>query len=212
LPSHLRGPVIRNVIAYIDGFNLYNGLKAKHKRRFHWLDLEAMCRELLEADQTLVGVRYFTAPVRNDPPGLQRQQAYWNALKVETIVEIVLGRFQKKEPHCFKCGATWTTYEEKETDVSIAVALVEDAALGLFDTALVVSADSDLCPAVRSVARLRPEARVVAAFPPKRHSDQLRKAVHAAFTIGDGVLRRSLLPDVIVTSAGHRIERPLTWR
>lgn len=36
---------------------------------------------------------------------------------------------------------------KKETDVNIAVTLVEDAALRCYDTALVISADSDLCPA-----------------------------------------------------------------
>jgi uncharacterized LabA/DUF88 family protein len=170
-----------------------------------------MCRAFLKPDQTLVGVRYFTAPVRSNETGLQRQQAFWNALRATTSVEIILGRFQKKEPRCFTCGATWISYEEKETDVSIAVSIVEDAALGNFDTALIVSADSDLCPAVRSAQRLRSSAHVVAAFPPKRHSDQLRKAVDGAFTISEGVLKRSLLPDLVTTSTGHRIERPSTW-
>jgi uncharacterized LabA/DUF88 family protein len=50
----------------------------------------------------------------------------------------------------------WTIYEEKETDVSLAVSLLEDAAMDRYDVALLFSADSDLCPAVRAVRRVRP--------------------------------------------------------
>jgi hypothetical protein len=35
------------VVAYVDGFNLYHGLKAKHGRRYLWLDLEALVTSLL---------------------------------------------------------------------------------------------------------------------------------------------------------------------
>lgn len=39
-------------------------------------------------------------------------------------------------------------YEEKETDVSTAVTLVEYGVTDRFDMALLITADSDICPAV----------------------------------------------------------------
>ncbi|MGH3867164.1 MAG: hypothetical protein ACRDQ4_13670 [Pseudonocardiaceae bacterium] len=33
---------------------------------------------------------------------------------------VVDGRFQQKSRHCRDCGAAWTVYEEKETDVNSA--------------------------------------------------------------------------------------------
>jgi hypothetical protein len=45
---------------------------------------------------------------------------------------------------CRRCGSVWASYEEKETDANIAVALVADAAASASDIALIVSADSDL--------------------------------------------------------------------
>jgi len=71
-----------DVIAYIDGFNLYNGLKASYQRRFLWLDLEALCTKLLVDDQHLRAVKYFTAPVRRQPQALRRQQKFWSALDI----------------------------------------------------------------------------------------------------------------------------------
>lgn len=79
-----------------------------------------------------------------------------------------------------------------------------------FDVALVLSADSDLCPGVRALKRLRPEKRVVAVFPPKRRSDDLRSAADATFTLGEANVRRSLLPQAV--QAGQiTLERPAKW-
>lgn len=204
---------MRRVTAYIDGFNLYNGLRDGYQRKYLWLDLEALCGDLLLADQELTSVKYFTAPVRNNPASLRRQQKFWNALGAHcNVVTIQLGRFQEKTVTCRSCSVSWPSYEEKETDVGIAVALVEDAAVQAFDTALVVSADSDLCPAIHAVRRLHPGARVVAAFPPKRRSDDLRAAVDGSFTIAERKLQAALLPDPVVSAEGRSFPRPNRWR
>jgi hypothetical protein len=76
--------------------------------------------------------------------------------------------------------------EEKEFDVSLAVQLVEDAAGGVFDQALIVSGDSDMAPAVHAVRRLRPDARLVALFPPRRSSHQLEVLADATLRIFTG--------------------------
>jgi uncharacterized LabA/DUF88 family protein len=200
------------VMAYVDGFNLYHGIKARHGRRYLWLDLEGLARRLLKPGQRLAGITYFTASVRNDPAALARQNAYLSALRAVTSVEVVRGRFQHKRATCHSCGASWTTYEEKETDVNIAVRLVEDAALQRYDTALVISADSDLCPAVRSAKRLHPSGKVVIVFPPNRHSDELKRAGDSAFSVGDAVLRRAQLPETVTDHRGVVFTCPATWK
>lgn len=200
------------VAVYIDGFNLYNGLREKHGRKYLWLDLEGVARRLLRPGQQLVAVRYFTASVRNHPAGQGRQTTYLNALRAFTSIDVVLGRFQEKKRVCFNCGHTYRTYEEKETDVSIAVSLLEDGVTDLFDTALLLSADSDLCPGIKALGRLKPQKRVIAVFPPKRRSDELRRVTHAAFTLGDAIIRQSILPDTVTTVSGNRYQRPTRWR
>src|SRR5216683_3969676 len=195
-------PVVR-VAAYVDGFNLYFGLKAMRGRKYLWLDVQALAVSLLRPGQTLEQVSYFTARVRNDPDGKQRQSAYLDALAAHSnLVAIIDGRFQEKDRRCWQCGTMWTVYEEKETDVNIAVTLVEDAVRDRYDTALLISADSDLCPAIRSMKRLCPEKRIVAAFPPRRHSVDLRGAVDGYLFIGDDKIRQSQLPGEIVTAGG----------
>lgn len=68
-------------MVYIDGFNLYHGLKARHGRTYLWLDLGTLAHRLLKPGQALAGVKYFTASVRNNPAALARQNAYIGALR-----------------------------------------------------------------------------------------------------------------------------------
>lgn len=50
-----------------------------------------------------------------------------------------------------------TSYEEKMTDVNIAVELLGDAQDDAFDTAIIISGDSDLTPPVRATLSRYPE-------------------------------------------------------
>lgn len=201
------------VKVYVDGFNLYHGMRSKHGRRYHWLNLEALAKNILRPHQTLVQVDYFTARVRKQPEAQERQATYLDALAAHSdCVRIVEGRFQEKTRCCRACRVERVFYEEKETDVSIAAGLIEDAVNDVFDAAMLISADSDLCPAVRTVRRLRPEKRIFAAFPPMRRSDDLRAAVKGqVLNISTAKIRQSQLPDSVWLGT-VKLERPAHWK
>ena len=76
-------------MAYVDGFNLYYGLKSKGWKRYYWLDVWRLAENLMRHGQ-LIGVKYFTACVRANPPKEARQQAYLGALRAHRPeVEII---------------------------------------------------------------------------------------------------------------------------
>lgn len=198
---------------YVDGFNLYHGLHQQSGRKHLWLDLVALAQSL-RPQSTVVKVMYFTAPVLNDSSGLARQQRYLAALAAQNpnVLEIVQGRYQQKTKSCRGCGSTWRVYEEKETDVNIAVNLVADAANKLTDAALIISADSDLAPGVRLAKQLYPNLFVASAFPPNRVSNELKTLMPASFHIGMGKIRKSQLPPTVVDAAtGKQWTRPPKW-
>jgi uncharacterized LabA/DUF88 family protein len=200
------------VAAYVDGFNLYYGLRAKYQRKYLWLDVQALVGNLLRPGQALKQVTYFTARVRNDVDGERRQEDYLAALTEHSrLVTVVDGRFQEKLKRCKACGVISIGYEEKETDVNMALRLIEDAVEDRYDMALLISADSDLCPVITTLKRLRPHKRVVIAFPPKRYSTELKRTANGFVSIGDDKLRRSQLPPVVTTDGGLTFLRPKEW-
>ena len=202
------------VAVYIDGLNLYYGLKSKGWRRYYWLDVLQLAVKLLRSRQSLAIVRYFTArflPQAHDPNQHIRQDTYLQALATLPGVTIQYGHHLPKTGTCQRCGSTWTTFEEKMTDVNIAMALLRDSQLNIFDTALLITADSDLTGPIDAVLREIPSKRVVVAFPPNRTSGQLRSLATATFTLGRAVISSSQLPLKVVKPDGHVLTRPARW-
>ncbi len=97
------------------------------------------------------------------------------------------------------------------TDVNIATELLADAFIGAYDTAIIISGDSDMTPPILAVHKHFPNKRIVVAFPPKRNSVQLANAAHAKFRIGRAKFRDSQLPNKIVLSSNTTLERPKSW-
>jgi len=220
----MSNPSGRRVIAYVDGFNLYFGLRDAGYARYLWLDIHALARNLLRRGQMLIEAKYFTARISGSskatPANLRkhldakqrRQAAYLEALASLPGLQIIEGHFLPKTMTCKRCHNTWDSPEEKMTDVQIATELLTDAYQDRFDTALLISGDSDLVPPIRSIRRLFPHKRVVVCFPPRRHAKELRQVAHAAVSVGRRTLAKSLLPPQVVLPDGTTLSCPPTWR
>ena len=212
-PRKMHDPVgYERVIVYIDGFNLYYGIRTKRWRRYYWLDVRALSENLLRPGQRLVKVRYFTARISPSSIGrFKRQGAFLEALETRDNLHLHYGHYLAKSRRCSHCGANVIIYEEKMTDVNIAVELLGDAQDDAFDTAVIISGDSDLTSPVLATLNRYPEKRVIIAFPPARHSSQLEHAATAAFTIGRKKLKDSQLPEEVVKPDGFVLRRPTQW-
>ncbi len=199
------------VVSYVDGFNLYFGLKESRFERYLWLNLFRLSLELLKPGQQLYRVKYFTSRISRPEDKRKRQTNYLEALGALANFEIFEGQFLDKPKECFGCHRTWLDHEEKMTDVNIATQLLLDAFDDKCDTALVVSADSDLVPPILAIRQRFPAKRIVAVFPPSRFSIHLRNACHAAFPIGRANLAASVFPDEVTKPDGYVLKRPPTW-
>jgi len=202
----------QRVITYIDGFNLYFGLKAARWKRFYWLNLQAMAKNLLKHDQELVFTKYFTSRISYPQDKQQRQSTFIEALETLNDLKIFFGHYQTNPQYCRKCGNREMIPSEKMTDVNIAVEMMSDAYQGHFDTALLVSADSDLTAPIVTIKNLFPEKRVVVAFPPMRHSVQLQRLAHGYLQIGRANLAKSIFPDKIQKTDGFTLQKPSEWK
>jgi len=203
---------MNRVIAYIDGFNLYFGLREKGWHRFYWLNVQLLAQNLLKLNQELVMTKYFTARIIGSPDKEKRQSTFIEALETVPNLEIIYGKYQLNPRECTHCGFKDQVPNEKMTDVNIAVEMLSDAVKDKFDTALLLSADSDLAPLIRAIKSTFTQKRVVVVFPPKRDSVELRNIAHACLRIGRANLARSLFPDNVRKADGFILQRPPTWK
>lgn len=202
---------MQRVIAYIDGFNLYYGLRSKNWKRFYWLNIHEMVQRLLRPGQRLSATKYFTSIVNVPRDKQNRQAEFLEALGTVDGVRIYYGHYLWNTVVCSQCGHSYQLFHEKMTDVNIAVELLTDAYQDTFDCALLVSADSDLVAPIAAVKRLFPSKRVIAMFPPGRYSNALKLVADGYLTIGRNVLAQSVFADEIITATGHILHRPEQW-
>jgi uncharacterized LabA/DUF88 family protein len=197
-------------IAYIDGFNLYFGLKSKGWRRYYWLNLQKLVQNMLKPGQILNHTNYFTSRVSGPPNQVKRQATYIEALETLNDFTIFYGHYQSNTKTCKKCGDIQLVPSEKMTDVNIAVEMLTDAFENKFDTAILISADSDLVGMIKSISRLFSK-KIIVAFPPDRFSFQLKSVANGSFTIGRKTLAKSVFPDSVTKASGFVLTKPAKW-
>ena len=167
-------PVVVRAAVYIDGFNLYFGLRSKNWQKYYWLDMYKFS-EFIAKQRQLVSAKYFTADVGGRRGKVQRQQSFLNALHTcAPKLDVIKGKFLNSTITCQHCLQTFQKSEEKMTDVNIATHLLHDAWKDTFDVAIIVSGDSDLIPPIE-VIKNELGKQVLVAFPPRRMSNALQQ-------------------------------------
>lgn len=205
----------QRVIVYVDGFNFYYGLRSDRRwKQYYWLDVVKLFEKFMKPGQELVAVKYFSARPTNDPGKNSRQYAFFQANKENPKFQLILGSYLSKQITCFRCGNVIHTHEEKETDARIVTQIVSDAYEKKCDIAIVVSADSDMIPAIEIAQHIG--QKVFVYFPPNHYSSNL-----AALTNGNPIMlaryesrfRQSLLPDIVHLSAqNYDLPIPPKWK
>ena len=173
---------------FVDGYNLFYGLLAGTD--YKWLDLPSLLAHVLRlenAQSTLTSVSFFTSGVKpllatRGIRSKEAQDAYLRAL-IAKGVNVFYGRHQLESGKAPRFGDKQTPasrfdqvdiwkLEEKETDVHIAISLYRLAAkqVGLpideqIQQVVLVSADTDLTPALRALREDYPDLRVGVILP-----------------------------------------------
>jgi uncharacterized LabA/DUF88 family protein len=95
------------------------------------------------------GVYYFSAKC-GDTRKLIRQKLFLSAIE-NSGVHIILDKFKRKRLICKACHVQYKTREEKQSDINIAVTMLQHAFEDKFDETLLLTADTDLVSAIRKI-------------------------------------------------------------
>lgn len=199
------------IIVYIDGFNLYFGMKQAGFDNFKWLNIRSLAESLLKPGQEIVGIKYFTSRVSNNPDKQKRQSTYIEAL--ETVgIKIYYGHYQLDAIECRRCSNVWANYNEKMTDVNIATQMLVDAYQDNYDMAMLISGDSDLVPPIMAIHENFGQKRVFVAFPPKRFNNSVSLVAKGSMIIGRKKLMDNQFPKEVIKPDGYILTMPAAWK
>jgi uncharacterized LabA/DUF88 family protein len=217
------GPRKKRVFAFVDGFNLFHaidrfdhGNTEADKRRYQgykWLNLHSLLSRFIHDNEELIRVFYFTTYPRWDEAKRLRHQTYASAQK-HLGVEVVLGEFKTKELICrASCKQPFLAWEEKQTDINIAVSMIEWS--NDYDAAILVTADSDQVPTIKLLRKLHPDKTIISLPPIGRGCKELKKVCHLQSRMTESHLRECQLPNpIFLGEKGHQLAflvKPASW-
>lgn len=219
-PGLLRGVgfFMAKIAFFIDGFNLYHALDYCHAipehhryRKYKWLNLRKLASLFVGRLDTLGEVFYFTALATWMPDKVARHKLFIRAQESEGVT-IVYGEFKRKDKRCFVCRKQYSTFEEKQTDVNIAIHLLQLAIQDRYDRAVIISGDTDLIPALKAVRLTFPGKQIGVIIPIGGSSENLKKQADFHFRLKEHHLASSRFPSSIILPDATTLECPLNWR
>jgi len=183
---------LSKTLVLIDGFNYYHRLDTYcdyKKINLKWLNYKKLIQHYLKnEDVEKLDVVYYSALANHRPKeSVLRHKTYIKALESEGI-EIVLGQFKEKyaircksKEKCSNCKCTpdktkLLRHEEKNTDVNIAIRLIEASIAHLYDKCFLLSSDNDFSSAIRRARELNPNFQIIICPPPDGNCDYPKKS------------------------------------
>jgi uncharacterized LabA/DUF88 family protein len=141
--TNLFGGALNRIALFIDGSNLYNGMKENLDSTR--LNLQELIRQLT-GKRELFRAYYFNATLTDayDEERREGQQRFFESLRRIPYVTVRLGKLHKKQDG---------TLIEKGVDVAIAVESLSLAYEDAYDVALLVSGDGDYAELVEALKR-----------------------------------------------------------
>src|SRR5467141_1964031 len=181
------------VSIFFDGQNFYRSLQRYDEAlRVDYDRLAAWITHAVGGATAIFGGAYYYVGLSADAPPLV--EGFLKGLELRP------GYFVKREPRvrrtgrCPACGGDYEYTTEKRVDTRLVADIIQYAAIGAFDVAVLVSGDDDFVPAVEAVNALGRQVWV-ATWSAEELSTDLRVRCFGQIRLSDGI-------------AAFRVERP----
>lgn len=208
---------------FIDGFNVYHALKGDPDGRkdivnrpilsysqYYWLNYHQLAEHLKLEHHEISKVFYFTAYYHWREDRVRDHKTYVRALESVGVIP-VFGKYKQSTQYCSLCRQYGPGRREKQTDVNIAVTMIEEGLKDTYDSAYLMTADTDYVPALRAMKRILPHKQLGVVFPIGRHSNELKRECHFHRATSEAHLAGSQFPNPVFLPSGKELHKPDNW-
>jgi len=147
----------KRVAVYIDGSNFFYKLRDLEIENITYFDYKGLV-EWLARDRKIISKRYYVGVVRAKETDKRGQVLRKNQVRLFNHLTSRDQNFIIKQGYLMKNDGI---YHEKGVDVKMAVDLLVGAYEDIYDTAILVSSDTDLIPAIQKVKYLGKEVEYI---------------------------------------------------
>jgi len=176
------------IAIFIDGKNFYAGWKEAGGEK---LDFQKMIQWIIQQSggNELFAVYYYTGVEVGSNSETDQQEKLNSFLD---MLEIQNGFFVRRFPRrqqqfdCADCGQINYFTQEKEVDTSMVADMMFYAAINAYDRCVLISGDSDYCPAIEGVQKLAKQV-AVASWGGSGLSNKIRKAAFCHINLNQGL-------------------------
>ncbi len=196
---------------FVDGFNLYHAIHDLGANHLKWLNLKALGQKIIpQKSETLAEVVYCTAYYPGDPDKRRRHEIYIRALAHEGVIT-KLGHYIHEPMKCRSCNHVWRKPTEKQTDINLALSVIDAVMLDRVECIYLLTADTDQAATLTFLGNRFPSIQRVIVFPPGRHpSDDLKNRSNRTIKLQRHHIEDHLLPGFI--AANPAIIRPVEYK
>jgi uncharacterized LabA/DUF88 family protein len=147
----------KRVAIYIDGSNFYYKLRESEIFNITYFDYQGLAK-WLAGDRKIISKRYYVGVVRAGEKDKKGQSLRRNQVRLFNHLSSKIQNFIIKRGYLMKNDSV---YHEKGVDVKIAVDLLVGAYENMYDTAILISSDTDLIPAIQKIKHLGKEVEYI---------------------------------------------------
>ena len=196
---------------YVDGFNIYHPLHESGEPFLKWLNLWRLGEVIIPSrSETLALVKYFSAKRPDRGGSRDRHNAYINALRAKGV-DYIPGHYVAEPRKCEHCSIHSEMRVEKQTDINMALDILNDAQDGEVDHVYMLTADSDHAATARVLKKRVPRVLLTSVVPPNRPvSSKIMEFADARINLTRMHIERSVLPPFVRGKTGF-IRRPANY-
>ena len=147
----------KRVAVYIDGSNFFYKLRDLDISNITYFNYRGLA-EWLARDRKIISKRYYVGVIRAKESDKRGQILRKNQVRLFNHLSSRDQDFIVKQGYLMKNDGI---YHEKGVDVKLAVDLLVGAYDNLYDTAILISSDTDLIPAIQKVKHLGKEVEYI---------------------------------------------------
>jgi uncharacterized LabA/DUF88 family protein len=203
------------VSIFFDGQNFYRSLQRYDETlRVDYDRLAAWIAQAVGGATAIFGGAYYYVAVSSDAP--QVVEGFLKGLELRPGYFVKRERRVRRSTRCSACGIESEYTTEKRVDTRLVADLIQFAANGAYDAAVLVSGDDDFVPAVEAVNALGKQVWVATWSAEELSSDlRVRCFGHLQLSSGLAAFRVDRIPrgrerGPVLSRVDGRLTRPLT--